>query len=67
VSFVVKTARTYDPDPAHSEQVTNLALPCSMGFVNSMGTVHRRDVFWKSPPDCTISVGRALFQGSTTS
>ncbi len=24
--FVVKTARTYDPDPAHSEQVTTLAL-----------------------------------------
>jgi exopolyphosphatase/guanosine-5'-triphosphate,3'-diphosphate pyrophosphatase len=26
LSFVVKTARTYDPDPAHSEQVTTLAL-----------------------------------------
>ena len=24
--FVIKTARTYDPDPAHSEQVTALAL-----------------------------------------
>ena len=24
--FVIKTARTYDPDPAHSEQVTTLAL-----------------------------------------
>jgi exopolyphosphatase / guanosine-5'-triphosphate,3'-diphosphate pyrophosphatase len=26
MSFVIKTARTYDPDPAHSEQVTTLAL-----------------------------------------
>ncbi len=26
MSFVVKTARIYDPDPAHSEQVTTLAL-----------------------------------------
>jgi exopolyphosphatase/pppGpp-phosphohydrolase len=26
MSFVVKTARTYDPDPAHSEHVTRLAL-----------------------------------------
>jgi len=26
MQFVVKTARTYDPDPAHSEQVTTLAL-----------------------------------------
>ena len=26
LSFVIKTARTYDPDPAHSEQVTALAL-----------------------------------------
>ena len=26
MSFVIKTARTYDPDPAHNEQVTTLAL-----------------------------------------
>ncbi len=26
MSFVIQTARTYDPDPAHSEQVTSLAL-----------------------------------------
>jgi exopolyphosphatase/guanosine-5'-triphosphate,3'-diphosphate pyrophosphatase len=26
MQFVVKTARTYDPDPAHSEHVTTLAL-----------------------------------------
>jgi len=26
MQFVVKTARAYDPDPAHSEQVTTLAL-----------------------------------------
>jgi exopolyphosphatase/pppGpp-phosphohydrolase len=26
MQFVVKTARTYDPDPAHNEQVTTLAL-----------------------------------------
>ena len=26
MSFVIKTARTYDPDPAHSERVTTLAL-----------------------------------------
>ena len=26
LSFVIKTARTHDPDPAHSEQVTALAL-----------------------------------------
>ena len=26
IQFVVKTARTYDPDPTHSEQVTTLAL-----------------------------------------
>jgi exopolyphosphatase/guanosine-5'-triphosphate,3'-diphosphate pyrophosphatase len=26
MSFVIKTARTYDPDPAHSEQVSTLAL-----------------------------------------
>lgn len=26
IQFVVKTARTYDPDPGHSEQVTTLAL-----------------------------------------
>ena len=26
MAFVIKTARTYDPDPAHSEQVTALAL-----------------------------------------
>jgi exopolyphosphatase/guanosine-5'-triphosphate,3'-diphosphate pyrophosphatase len=26
MSFVVKTAQTYDPDPAHSENVANLAL-----------------------------------------
>jgi exopolyphosphatase/guanosine-5'-triphosphate,3'-diphosphate pyrophosphatase len=26
ISFVIKTARTYDPDPGHSEQVTTLSL-----------------------------------------
>jgi len=26
MSFVIETARTYDPDPAHNEQVTALAL-----------------------------------------
>jgi exopolyphosphatase/pppGpp-phosphohydrolase len=33
LSFVIKTARTYDPDPAHSEQVTTLALALFDGLL----------------------------------
>jgi exopolyphosphatase/guanosine-5'-triphosphate,3'-diphosphate pyrophosphatase len=32
LSFVIKTARTHDPDPAHSEQVTALALALFEGL-----------------------------------
>jgi exopolyphosphatase / guanosine-5'-triphosphate,3'-diphosphate pyrophosphatase len=44
MSFVVKTARTYDPDPAHSEQVTNLALALFDGLreLHGYGPAERR-------------------------
>ncbi len=35
--FVIKTERTYDPDPAHSEQVTTLALDLFDGLRNLHG------------------------------
>lgn len=37
MSFVAKTARTYDPDPAHSENVANLAL----ALFDGLRTLHR--------------------------
>ena len=42
--FVVKTARTYDPDPAHSEQVTTLALALFDGLrgLHGYGPKERR-------------------------
>jgi exopolyphosphatase/guanosine-5'-triphosphate,3'-diphosphate pyrophosphatase len=44
MSFVVKTARTYDPDPAHSEHVTTLALALFDGLhvLHGYGPVERR-------------------------
>jgi exopolyphosphatase/guanosine-5'-triphosphate,3'-diphosphate pyrophosphatase len=44
MSFVVKTSRTYDPDPAHSEQVTNLALALFDGLhgLHGYGPTERR-------------------------
>ena len=43
-AFVVKTARTYDPDPAHSEQVTSLALALfdGLGSLHGYGPAERR-------------------------
>jgi len=42
--FVIKTARTYDPDPAHNEQVTNLALALFDGLrgFHGYGPTERR-------------------------
>ena len=42
--FVVKTARTYDPDPAHSEQVTSLALALfdALRALHEYGSTERR-------------------------
>jgi len=42
--FVIKTARTYDPDPAHNEQVTNLALALfdGLGGLHGYGPAERR-------------------------
>jgi len=37
MQFVVKTARTYDPDPAHNEQVTTLALTLFDGLCGLHG------------------------------
>ena len=37
MAFVIKTARTYDPDPAHSENVANLAL----ALFDGLRTLHR--------------------------
>ncbi len=44
LAFVVKTARTYDPDPAHNEQVTNLALALFDGLrgLHGYGPTERR-------------------------
>ena len=44
LSFVIKTARTHDPDPAHSEQVTALALALFDGLrrLHGYGPVERR-------------------------
>ena len=44
MSFVVKTARTYDPDPSHSEQVTSLALALFDGLrgIHGYGPAERR-------------------------
>jgi exopolyphosphatase/guanosine-5'-triphosphate,3'-diphosphate pyrophosphatase len=44
ISFVVKTARTYDPDPAHNEQVTTLALDLFDGLrsLHGYGPKERR-------------------------
>ena len=57
MSFVVRTARTYDPDPSHSEHVTTLALslfdglralhgygPGERRFLEIAGRLH--DVGW---------------------
>jgi exopolyphosphatase/pppGpp-phosphohydrolase len=42
--FVIKTARTYDPDPAHNEQVTTLALDLFDGLrsLHGYGPKERR-------------------------
>jgi exopolyphosphatase / guanosine-5'-triphosphate,3'-diphosphate pyrophosphatase len=42
--FVVKTAQTYDPDPAHNEQVTALALALFDGLreLHGYGSTERR-------------------------
>jgi len=42
--FVIKTARTYDPDPAHNEQVTTLALALFDGLrgLHGYGPPERR-------------------------
>ena len=42
--FVIKTARTYDPDPAHNEQVTALALALFDGLhdLHGYGRAERR-------------------------
>jgi len=44
MAFVIKTARTYDPDPAHSEQVTALALALFDGLraLHEYGPTERR-------------------------
>jgi exopolyphosphatase/guanosine-5'-triphosphate,3'-diphosphate pyrophosphatase len=44
MQFVVKTARTYDPDPGHSEQVTTLALALFDGLrgLHGYGPMERR-------------------------
>jgi exopolyphosphatase/guanosine-5'-triphosphate,3'-diphosphate pyrophosphatase len=44
MSFVIKTARTYDPDPQHSEQVTSLALDLfdSLRGLHGYGRAERR-------------------------
>jgi len=44
MSFVLKTARTYDPDPAHNEQVTTLALDLFDGLrgLHGYGPAERR-------------------------
>ena len=44
LAFVIKTARTYDPDPAHNEQVTNLALALFDGLrgLHGYGPTERR-------------------------
>ena len=44
MSFVVKTSRTYDPDPAHCERVTNLALALFDGLrgLHGYGPTERR-------------------------
>ena len=44
MSFVVKTARTHDPDPAHNEQVTTLALALFDGLrsLHGYGPTERR-------------------------
>lgn len=44
MSFVIQTARTQDPDPAHNEQVTLLALALFDGLVvlHGYGTDERR-------------------------
>ena len=42
--FVIKTARTYDPDPSHDEQVTKLALALfdGLGGLHGYGRAERR-------------------------
>jgi exopolyphosphatase / guanosine-5'-triphosphate,3'-diphosphate pyrophosphatase len=44
ISFVIKTAQTYDPDPAHSETVTALALALFDGLrsLHKYGATARR-------------------------
>ena len=44
MSFVIKTARTLDPDPAHNEQVTTLALSLFDGLrsLHRYGPTERR-------------------------
>jgi exopolyphosphatase/pppGpp-phosphohydrolase len=44
MSFVIKTARTLDPDPAHNEQVTTLALSLFDGLrsLHGYGLAERR-------------------------
>jgi len=44
MAFVIKTAQTYDPDPAHSEQVTALALALFDGLraLHEYGPTERR-------------------------
>ena len=44
MAFVIKTARTYDPDPAHNEQVTILALDLFDGLrsLHGYGPKERR-------------------------
>ena len=44
ISFVHETAKTYDPDPPHSERVTTLALALfdSLGALHGYGPAERR-------------------------
>ena len=44
IAFVVETSRTYDPDPSHSEQVTDLALALFDGLrgLHGYGPTERR-------------------------
>jgi len=44
MQFVVKTARSLDPDPAHNEQVTTLALALFDGLhgLHGYGQTERR-------------------------
>jgi exopolyphosphatase/guanosine-5'-triphosphate,3'-diphosphate pyrophosphatase len=44
ISFVQETAKTYDPDPPHSERVTTLALALfdSLGALHGYGPAERR-------------------------